>query len=165
VPPILLPNVPAQWRELAHAGHFAEAWVAAEERGLTRESQSASATDLLLLADCARVAGNHAWERQMLQALRERFPGTPHAAIAAYGIGRVAADARVDYVEADRWFSAALAEQPSGPLAGEAMGRLLELRKLRNDRVSAREVAFEYLARFPEGPYAVLARSFIEEGR
>ena len=52
------PAAPSQpgWKELVRENRFAEAWIAAEENGLAKESEKASATDLLQLADCARFA-------------------------------------------------------------------------------------------------------------
>jgi hypothetical protein len=49
-------------------------------------------------------------------------------------------------------------EQPSGALAREASGRLLEACIAAGDGAGARDAATRYLARYPSGPHAALAR-------
>jgi len=150
--------VSARWQALAREGRFAEALQAAEAAGFDRTTATASAADLALLADAARLAGDLARATAVLGALRRRFAGSPQAAQAAFTLGRIAFDRRGAYGEAARWFGAYLAEAPSGPLAREAAGRRMEALSRSSDAAGARAAAEQYLGRYPSGPHAELAR-------
>ena len=95
---------------------------------------------------------------RVYEALRRRFPGSEGAALAAFHLGQVASDQGGTALDARRAFNAYLAERPEGPLAQEAMGRLLELER-ELDRAAAARLATRYLQRFPDGPHSALARS------
>jgi len=56
-----------------------------------------------------------------------------------------------------------LRERPGGPLAREALGRLLELRHAAGESAQTREVANRYLERYPNGPHASLAQRLLED--
>ena len=73
--------------------------------------------------------------------------------MSAFLLGRSASGA-----QAIQWFSAYLKEQPSGALAREALGRLIEAYQATGDRVSSRAAAERYLKSYPDGPHATLAR-------
>jgi TolA-binding protein len=151
------------WRELLASGHLAEGLRAAERADFGRVCRTAGESDLLALADAARLAGHTARAVQALAALRQRFPRSPDAATAAFSLGRIAFERRGAYPEAVRWFSAYLAELPQGPLMGDAVGRLMEARQRAGDRTGAHADAARYLQRFPEGPYAPEARVMLSE--
>jgi transmembrane sensor len=151
------------WRELLANGHLAEGLRAAERADFGRVCRTAGESDLLALADAARLSGHTARAVQALAALRQRFPRSPDAATAAFSLGRIAFERRGAYPEAVRWFSAYLAELPQGPLMGDAVGRLMEARQRAGDRTGARADAARYLQRFPEGPYAPEARVMLSE--
>jgi outer membrane protein assembly factor BamD (BamD/ComL family) len=59
------------------------------------------------------------------------------------------------------WFKRYLTEQPNGPLAREAAGRLIELLRQTGDSARAQEAAAGYLKRYPTGPHAALARNVL----
>jgi transmembrane sensor len=151
------------WRELLANGHLADGLRAAERADFGRVCRTAGESDLLALADAARLSGHTARAVQALVALRQRFPRSPDAATAAFSLGRIAFERRGAYPEAVRWFSAYLAELPQGPLMGDAVGRLMEARQRAGDRTAARADAARYLQRFPEGPYAPEARVMLSE--
>jgi transmembrane sensor len=151
------------WRELLANGHLAEGLRAAERADFGRVCRTAGESDLLALADAARLSGHTARAVQALAALRQRFPRSPDAATAAFSLGRIAFERRGAYPEAVRWFSVYLAELPQGPLMGDAVGRLMEARQRAGDRTGARADAARYLQRFPEGPYAPEARVMLSE--
>ena len=115
-----------RWRELAVAGRYDEALTEAEKLGFDRVCSTASAADLMLLGDTARLARNGARGSQALLALRERFPRDQRAAMAAFVQGKIAFDQKGAYGDAARWFEVYLREQPAGPVAREAAGRLIE---------------------------------------
>jgi transmembrane sensor len=150
-----------EWTELAHAERHEEALRAAVAADYDAVLGSASAGELLLLADSARMAGAADRARVALQALRSRFPHSPHAATARFGLGRLAFDVDHDLPQAARDFQGYLDEAPNGPLVREASGRLLEARARLGDRAAASDAARAYLQRFPGGPHADLARRLL----
>jgi hypothetical protein len=63
--------------------------------------------------------------------------------------------------EAARWFETYLEEQPKGMLASVAAGRLIESYQRAGDQTSAKSAATRYLASYPNGPQAALARQVL----
>jgi transmembrane sensor len=135
----------------------------AAPRSFETNCETASKTDLVAWANRERLAGSLVRARTALVVLRRRFAGSSEAATAAFTLGRMAFDQRADYREAARWFETYLAEQPNGPLMGDAAGRLLEAHERHGDRTKARRDAEAYLRRFPDGPYASQARRIVAE--
>lgn len=155
---------PARWQVLFRDAKYAEALAAAEADGFDALCASASAGDVAALADVARLGGSAARSGQALSALRERFPGSPEAASAAFLLGRAAQDRYRDPAGAVQWFERYLAEAPGGPLAAEARGRLVELKDRMGDTAGARAAAERYLERYPDGPHGAFARSVLAAG-
>lgn len=153
------------WKQLAHAGKYKQALEAANASGFDEVLADASASDLALLGDAARYSGRPGQAIAAYEALRTRFPSTSRAATAAYSLARTHFDQRGAYGEATRWFQQYLQEQPSGPLAREARGRLMESLARSGDGTGARRVAEAYLKRYPDGPHATVAKSLTEKGR
>lgn len=156
---------PPTWRQLAHAGKYKQALEAANAAGFDEVLDDASASDLALLGDAARYSGRPSQAIAAYEKLRARFPKTSRAATAAYSLARTHFDQRGAYGEATRWFQQYLQEQPSGPLAREARGRLMESLQRSGDAAGARRVAEAYLKRYPEGPHATVARGLTEKTR
>jgi hypothetical protein len=77
----------------------------------------------------------------------------------AFLLGKLAADHLGASGEAITWFQTYLAEEPSGGLAEQALGRVVELRHRSGDTAGAKKAAETYLARYPSGAYAALAKS------
>ncbi|HEU5076090.1 MAG TPA: FecR domain-containing protein [Polyangiaceae bacterium] len=153
------------WKQLAHAGKYKQALEAANDTGFEAVLGDASASDLALLGDAARYSAKPGQAIAAYEMLRTRFPGTSRAATAAYSLARTHFDQRGAYGEAARWFQQYLQEQPSGPLAREARGRLMESLERSGDRAGARRVAEAYLKRYPGGPHATVAKSLTEKTR
>jgi len=151
------------WRELVLAGQYAEGLRAAERAGFDHACQTASQNELLALADAARLSGRPARAIAALGTLRKRFPSSDAAATAAFALGRISFDQGHAYDTAVRWFSTYVSERPTGPLIGDAVGRLMEARQRAGDRAGARADAQSYVRRFPEGPYAAVARAILAE--
>lgn len=143
------------WRALASSGKFREALAEAEKSGFDAELQRASGADALVLADAARLAGSATRATQAYAAARAKLPGGGRA---TYGLGLVAFDQRGDFATAAKWFETYLREQPSGPLRAEATGRLMESLHRSQQSARASAVAAQYLARYPSGAQAALAR-------
>jgi TolA-binding protein len=154
------PRVPV-WRQLAAAGKYKEALAAVEKLGFDEVCATGSPGDLMTLSDAARLAGSGARATQALKALRERFPGDRRASMAAFVQGKIAFDQRGAYADAARWFETYLREQPAGPVAREAAGRLMEARQRAGDLQGARSAAESYLKAYPMGPHAEMARKLL----
>ncbi len=147
------------WQELSAAGEFRDAMAAAEAAGFDSLAGRLGAADLMTLGNTARYAGNSARAGQAYRALRARHGGTPQAAVAAFYLGRITFPSS----GAANFFQAYLREQPGGALSREALGRLLELRHRSGSAGEARRLARQYLAAFPGGPHAPLARKLAGE--
>ena len=60
--------------------------------------------------------------------------------------------------DAAHWFGVYLEQAPRGPFAPEALGRMIECyARLQLDAL-ARQTAERYLAQYPQGPHAQIAR-------
>ncbi len=153
----------ARWRELLAAGRLQEGLHAAERAHFAQVCQTATPKELLALADAGRFFGPYTRAIGALAALRRRFPGTAEAGTAAFTLGRIAFENENAYGRAAKWFDAYLHEQPTGPLMGDAFGRLIEARLRSGDRIGARQTAQQYLRRFPGGPYASEARGILSK--
>ena len=146
------------WSTLARQGHFRRAYETAAASGFEAECERCAADELLLLGDTARLSGHADHARHAYLTLRRRFAGSTAAAQAAFHLGRLAGGG-------DRWFETYLAEQPGGPLAEAALGRLLEAAVQRGDVARARVLAKTYLERHPAGAHADQAREILGASR
>lgn len=157
--PIASSQTTPSWTTFEERGDYDGAYAAASSAGIASLVRASSADELLRLAQVSRVSGHRASERDALLACRLRFPGTEASAIAAYELGRAAPPA-----DAATWFETYMKEQPSGPLAREALGRLVEAYGAAGAKGPARDAARRYLARFEAGPHASLAKRVLAEG-
>jgi ferric-dicitrate binding protein FerR (iron transport regulator) len=142
------PWTPAGWTARVAGGDTKAVLAEAEAHGLDA------------LADAARYDGRTELAGRVLLVQRARFPGTPAAANAAFFLGRLADD-RGKPADALDWYRRYLAEEPRGPYAAEALGRAMLGVARVSGRASAREMAEEYLARFPNGTYLLHARQIL----
>ena len=149
------------WQRLSQQGRFADAYALISTDGFDAAVARATVPELSLLGDTARFTGKPADALSAYQALRSRAAGTASAKQAAFSIARVYFDQQAAYAEAARWFRTYLAEQPQGPLAREAEGRLMESLSRAGDRVGARKVAEGYLAKYPGGPHERVAKQLV----
>jgi transmembrane sensor len=149
------------WRQLALDGLYADALAVAEAEGFETTCRRASTADLLLLGYTARFAGSLKRAEQALQLVQSRPLAGHEAAMSAFTLGRIAYDDRRNYADAARWFRSYLRDEPSGGLAREAAGRLIEAQKAAGDVAAARESASAYLSKYPVGPHAALARAVL----
>lgn len=159
-PAVSKPSLP-EWKELLLANEYAPAIDAAERAGFDSLVATVSASDLQKLGDAARLTGNIGHARQALLGVRERFPGTGTAALAAYSLGRLAVDLQSNDREAVKWFRTYLAGGGSGQVAAGARGRLMDALLRLGDRKGAREVASDYLRYHPNGRHARVAESLL----
>lgn len=149
------------WQSLAKQSRFADAYALVASEGFESAIAKTSLAELALLGDTARFAGRPVDALSAYQALRSRAAGSASAKQAAFSIGRVHFDQRAAYAEAARWFRTYLAEQPGGPFAREAEGRLMESLSRSGDRGGARKAAERYVAKYPSGPHVRVARQLL----
>jgi TolA-binding protein len=154
-------HAPRPWQPLATAGKYNAALELAKQVGFTHECDQASAADVLLLGDVARLAGDVPRAQEAYRAVRRRFAKTGFASSAAFALGRIAFERSHAYAEAATWFETATRE--GGPFARDAAGRLIEARKAGGDLAGAKAAARAYLDRWPSGPHAALAKEVSSE--
>jgi TolA-binding protein len=145
----------ASWRSLARHALYRDALAVAVGEGFDAQCEQLRAEDLVLLGDVARLGGDTQRADQAYRAALRRFPGLDRP---AFSLGVMSFEARHDYRDAASWLSRYLREHPTGPLATEAAGRLLEAWDLAGETTKAREAARAYLRDHPTGPHRGLAR-------
>lgn len=150
------------WKQLVTAGKFDQVIAAAERRGFAACLGVCSREDLRALADATRLGGRTELSERALLAQRSRFPGSADAASAAFLLGRNA-EVRRD-PQAITWYDRYLAEAPNGRFASDALGRKMTFVAARDAKTGA-ALAEQYLARFPDGPYAAHARGLLQAGK
>ncbi len=156
-----LPSAESQWRELSRSGRYGPAFERISALGFETVMGQANAEDLLLLANTARYAGRSQRARQAYEALRQRYPESAGARIAAFYLARLAQDANGQPREAVSWLRIYLREDPGGHLAATARARLIDTLLQLGDRSGARDVARDYIRLHPDGPHIGLARSLV----
>lgn len=144
------------WRERARAGDYRAAMEQLDDGRFGALVTGSSQADLFFLADAARFGGRPDRAKSALLSARKRFGSSR----AAFLLGKVAADQLRSPAEASQWFQIYVREAPSGALAEQAWGRLLELSR-GGDPERVRALAQEYLSRFPNGGHAPLARQLV----
>jgi hypothetical protein len=158
-------NEPSRtWSELADAHHYHAALEAADAAGFSTLCDQLDATDLLELSDVARFARHPSRAKTALEALRRRFGGSSAASVGAFELGRIAMHSG-DNDEAIKWLSLYVREQPNGPLAREALGRLIISHRAARHTEQAQQSAQRYLQGFPDGPHADLAERVLRSSR
>jgi len=151
--------VKSGWAAEVARGEYASVLKKANEKGWSQVLEGSSAQDLMAVANAARFLGRSEASREAFQALRRRFKGSTAALQATYLLGRLSEagstkDALSWYVQYER-------EAPNGPLIAEAVGRQLLLLQATGDRSGTERLAREYVSRFPDGPYAGVARKIV----
>ena len=109
---------------------------------------------------CARRAGLSNDAERALRVFRERYGTDSRRATAAFLLGKLTF-ARGEFRTAGRWFDTSRREAPGGQLARESAGRMIESWQRAGDAAAAIRAAREYVAAYPEGPHASLARSLL----
>ena len=153
-------EAPPSWEARVAHGDFDAVVADADRRGIDRVLTESTAADLAALADAARYARRPEVARRALTAQRARYPGSMQARDAAFFLGGLAEGQKDDPVSLE-WYDVYLGESPNGAYAPQALGRKMMLLQRLRGPASARAVATEYLARFPEGPYAGSANKLL----
>lgn len=150
----------AAWRREVAEGHFDAVLEQAERRGLERVLIAGTLDELAALADAARYAGRKSIAKRVLLAERRRFASSGAAHDAAFFLGRIAED---EGGGGSDWYERYLNESPRGAYASQAFGRQMMILYQQRGAAAASPVAAEYLARYPNGPYAAAARKLTQE--
>jgi ferric-dicitrate binding protein FerR (iron transport regulator) len=158
--PAPAPWAPRDWGTRVASGDASAIVAEAEAHGIDAVLDEADAPALVALADAARYGGRRDLAARVLLAERRRFPGTPAAGNAAFFLGRLADD-QGKPTQALDWYRRYLTEQARGPYASEALGRVMLGVARVSGRAAARELAEEYLDRFPNGTYLLHARQIL----
>jgi hypothetical protein len=151
------------WSMLANRGKYREALSLAEKQGFDGLLLASKESELLLLANTARYAGDREKAQRAFLSIRQRFAGRPGAALSAFYLARIAEDKDRNLGEAARWLRTFLEESPSGDLAASARASLIGLLSRSGDHAGARVIATEYLKRHPDGPHAAEARALLDQ--
>lgn len=147
------------WRDLADTGAYAEAWDALGPEGLTREMSASGPEDLLALADVARRSGHPARAVEPLELLLRRYPDDADAALGAFTLGRLWADALGEPAAAAEAFELALRSRLPSTLVPDALGRLALAHRAAGANAAAAAAATRYLDAYPDGPRAAELRA------
>jgi TolA-binding protein len=150
-----------QWSRRLASGQWDRILDDAARMGIEATLGQASSEDLFALANAARYRHRFDLARSALLAERRRFPSSPRALEAIYLLGRVEESQESGTAKAIGWYDQYLSHAPTGPLAGEALGRKMTLTEKLNGPARARSLAEEYLRRFPKGNYAGSARELL----
>ncbi len=151
------------WQRLASDGQYAAAVRAAEAEGIEGVLGDADALALWQLAEAARYSGEVTLSTRALERYRERFGDQDRAPTAAFLLGRIAQEQRGEAAVSAAWFGVYLDEAPGGPLAEEALGRMMVAHDDAGQASLAQQAAQGYLALYPDGSFAAAARSLTSE--
>jgi TolA-binding protein len=152
-----------RWRRKLARGQWDRILEDAKRLGVEATLSEASSEDLLALANAARYRNRLDLARAALLAERRRFPESPRALEATYLLGRVEESRDTGTAAAIAWYDEYLAHAPTGPLAGEALGRKMTLTDKLEGPARARSLAEEYVRRFPKGQYVGSARELLAQ--
>jgi hypothetical protein len=148
------------WGSRVARGDFEGVIENAEHRGMDKAMAESSALDLAALADAARYARRQEIARRALMTERVRFPDSVQARDAPFFLGGLS-EAQNGNASLD-WYNVYLRESPTGAYASQALGRKMMLVHRLRGIDGARPLATDYLARFPDGPYAPSARKLLQ---
>jgi ferric-dicitrate binding protein FerR (iron transport regulator) len=151
---------PQRWAGHVASGNARAVLAEAEAHGLDRTFIEVDGTALAALSDAARYAGRHEVAVRAMMAQRQRFPRTPAAQAAAFLLGRLSDD-QGEPASGLAWYRRYLSEAPEGAYVAEALGRKMLAVERLSGRAAARDVAVEYLRRFPNGTYLLQAHSIL----
>jgi ferric-dicitrate binding protein FerR (iron transport regulator) len=148
------------WTAALSAGDF-DAILDDAERDIGHALATRGTEDLAALADAARYRRHDDVARRALLAQRRRFAGSARAADAAFFLGRLDENGGRGHGPALAWYERYLDEAPRGSYVAEALGRKMIAVEELHGPAAARNVAEQYIRRFPRGSYAGAARALL----
>jgi ferric-dicitrate binding protein FerR (iron transport regulator)/TolA-binding protein len=152
----------SEWLALYADDEFGRAVRAAKKAGIETLCRELASSDLWKLQDAARIAKEADVAVAVLTAYRGRFSGTGKARLAAFLLGKVASDEQRRYRAASEWFNTYLREDQEGPLAEEALGRLIVVYGKMGRSADARRAAKQYLRKYGNGSFEGVAKAVAE---
>jgi transmembrane sensor len=147
------------WRELARDGRHSEAFAALGAQGIRRETRRLGVTDLLALADVARLSGHPAEAVPPLERILRDFSSDAQAPLAAFTLGRLELDALHRPARAAGALERALTLGVPRSLREDVRARLVEAYAAAGQRAAAHAAADAYTREFPNGRYAARIES------
>ncbi len=153
-------RAPRTWQQLYHDRAYKEAIEAAAKQGVLSDTRRMKEADLWILSNAARYARRADIASDLLEGYRSRFPNHARAYTAAFLLGKSAFEQGTPQL-AKRWFEVYLAEAPSGPLAEEALGRLINVYSRLGQMSHAERVARTYLKTYRGGYFTKQAEKVI----
>ncbi|MFT3922676.1 MAG: FecR domain-containing protein [Myxococcales bacterium] len=142
----------AKWRLELGEGRYDAAYRALGSAQFAHATRLArSAEELLDLADVARLSG-HARDAVIpLKRLLDDFSDSPHAAVAAFTLGRTLLDQMHDATGAAQAFQRAIGLRPPHALLEDCHARLVQAQLQAGARDEAQRAADKYRMLFPNG--------------
>lgn len=152
-----------RWLRHYNQGNYDLALEAALDTDLDKLLASLHIKALWKLIHAARTIGRDDIAKQALRTCRDRFPDSSKARRATFLLGKIAFDRDDDPAMASEWFERYLIESPNGPLAEEALGRLVIINNFQGRVGDAQRTARRYLDTYPTGSFAENAREILGE--
>lgn len=150
--PIGSPRAPSQWRTELDAGRYDAAYAAIGKADFPRTTKQApNAEELLDLADVARLSGHPRDAVIPLTRLLDDFANSPHAAVAAFTLGRLLLDQIYDAKAAAVAFERAINMHPPHALLEDCHARLVQAYARSGSTAEAERAASSYRVLFPNG--------------
>lgn len=144
-------SAPPEWTVLAEKGMYKEARAALERAGgFDLALASATADQLMTLAEVARATGQSGQAIRALRRVVDQFSSDPNAPIAAYTLGTLL-EKSGDKAGASKAFEAYRRLSPKGDFAEDALARQVEVAIEQGNVELARQLADQYAKDFPKG--------------
>jgi transmembrane sensor len=146
------PDGAADWQKAARERDWNRAWQALGETGSTRIAEnSEDVSELLTLADVARLSGHPRHAVAPLERVMSAHAEDSRAGLAAFMLGRLWLDSLGNPRPAIFPLERALSLKLPASLAEDAEARLVEAYARAGNALQARALAEEYRSRFPAG--------------
>jgi len=154
---------PSGWRALARAERYDEAYTALGGTAERAREVTDAVDDLLLAADVARLSGHPREALPWLEAVERDHASDSRAVLASFTRGRILMEIGRP-AEAARQLERALAMEPGGSLAEDALARAALAHAAAGNDASAVELAERYLASYPGGRWSRRVRALGASG-
>jgi transmembrane sensor len=135
----------------------------AGERFLRTAQLARTAQELLDLADVARLSGHPRDALVPLNRVLDDFAHSPHAAVAAFTLGRALLDQLYQPRDAALAFERAISMQPPRALLEDCYARLVQAYARVGAESEAARAAAKYRERFPNGRHTAELSRWLSE--
>ncbi len=149
---------PSTWRDLAHASRYDDAYSALGSPAERADAIGDRVDDLLLAADVARLSGHPVEALPWLARVEHEHASDPRAVLATFTRGRLLMDLGRP-AEAAQELERAIAMEPDGSLAEDALARAALAHAAAGDDESASTLADRYVAAYPGGRWSSRVRA------